>query len=64
MEAWQDRVIAEKRELDEKIAKLSAFMAGNTFDLLPLQDQGWLHSQHIAMQAYSVALKMRIAHFK
>ncbi len=64
MEAWQDRVIAEKRELDEKIAKLAEFMEGEPFDRLPLQNQGWLHSQHIAMQAYSVALKMRIAHFK
>lgn len=64
MEAWQERVIAEKRELDEKIARLSEFIASNpTFDALPMQDKGLMNSQLLAMRSYSVALDFRIKRF-
>lgn len=65
MEAWQDRVIAEKRELDEKIVKIVAFIESSAaFPSLPAEDQRLLRDQLAAMSDYGEALRLRIARFK
>lgn len=58
-----DRVREEKRELDEKIGRLSAFIKSPTYTTLSLEEQGDLHSQRLAMDLYSEYLQKRISHF-
>jgi len=60
MEKHQDRVIEEKRGLDIKINKLSAFMGSDTHDSLEGAERVRLHKQFEAMQAYSNCLNERI----
>ena len=64
MEAYQERVIAEKRELDEKIGKLTIFLDGRTVaqlggDVSTMQ----LLRQRRIMREYSEVLGERIAAF-
>ena len=63
MEAYQERVVAEKRELDEKLAKLSAFGRTDLFASLPEGEQGRLNRQHAVMEEYSRILGERIEAF-
>ena len=60
MEDYQQRVIEEKKELDEKISKLKDF--GNTlnFTQLATVEQGLLRLQLVAMNNYSDVLGQRI----
>jgi hypothetical protein len=65
MDDYQQRVIAEKQDLDEKKKKLGIFLQGrNTAyrDLSP-QDQRLLERQYDAMNEYSGILRERIARF-
>jgi hypothetical protein len=60
----QQRVIDEKRELDEKLSKLGDFIEGNAiFATLPVSEQMDLKSQRVVMQTYSCILSDRIARF-
>lgn len=66
MQPHQERVIAEKRDLDEKIAKLHAFCFTNTnavFFALPPVDRDLLEDQYTAMKEYSTILGRRIERF-
>ena len=63
LEEHQQRVVAEKADLDAKIAKLQAFKAGPTWTGLPGAERGRLDAQFSIMQAYSRILEMRIAAF-
>jgi hypothetical protein len=63
MEAFQQRVVDEKRELDEKIARLEAFRKGDLYKDLPWQDCALLTRQQVYMQDYSNVLGARIAQF-
>lgn len=63
MQPHEQRVLDEKKELDEKISKLSDFMHGDTFANLPGVDQGLLMVQIRAMKMYSEALSQRIQQF-
>jgi hypothetical protein len=67
MQPHEERVVAEKQELDAKIEKLKTFCFGDnntTFrTLLPI-DRELLESQYTAMQQYTVILARRIARFK
>lgn len=63
MEAYQQRVVDEKRDLDEKIEKLSAFMKTAGFGSVQTDEQARLHGQLVVMVAYSELLKDRIAAF-
>ena len=63
MEAYQERVIAEKKELDEKLSALSAFGETDQFGKLSPKEQGRMHRQHGAMETYSDVLGERIAAF-
>lgn len=61
---FRDRVRAEKQDLDEKIARLSAFMGTEKFNSLHFAEQANLHAQRVAMTTYSKVLCARIANFE
>lgn len=62
---FQDRVIAEQKDLTEKLIKLVAFIAENpVFAGLHRVEQDRMRRQRDAMIAYSDALGERIAGFK
>jgi hypothetical protein len=64
MEAFQERVVAEQRELGEKIDKLKAFiMESPTFKTLPVAEQQRLNRQCDAMLEYFNILGERITAF-
>lgn len=63
MEPYQQRVIEEKNELDEKLAKLSSFGTSAMFTALPVEEQGRLNRQYRVMEEYSRILQERIAAF-
>ncbi|MCX6921696.1 MAG: hypothetical protein NT154_00525 [Verrucomicrobia bacterium] len=63
MEAYQQRVVDEKTELDTKLTKLTAFLKTTTFQALPDAEQGRMTSQMVAMRSYSDVLGERIAAF-
>lgn len=53
---YQERVIEEKRELDNKLTKLDAFIDTQTFTDLPTAEQVRLVCQASYMRRYSEAL--------
>jgi len=60
----QQRVVDEKRELDEKATKLSEFIAFNTvFEKCDIAEQMRLREQCEIMWEYSEILGQRIAAF-
>ena len=60
----QQRVVEEKSDLDEKIAKLKDFTNNNpVFATLPEDEQARLTRQYDIMLAYSAVLGERIAAF-
>jgi hypothetical protein len=63
LEPHQQRVIAEKEQLDEKIAALGMFLAGELFPTLDVAEQIRLTMQFGIMQDYSGVLGERIAAF-
>lgn len=63
MAPHQERVVAEKSELDEKIAKLVPFIDGNIYKTLPEEEQARLRKQVTIMADYSEVLGERIAAF-
>lgn len=64
MEAYQQRVVDEKAELDDKLGKLTKFIEPNPiFDGLPIEDKELLCRQAGVMREYSIILGSRIARF-
>lgn len=64
MQPHQERVIAEKDALDEKIGKLGYFVKSSPiFKTLPVAEQLRLTKQLSVMGEYSIILKDRIAAF-
>lgn len=65
MQPHQERVVTEKRELDEKLAKLTAFttMQNATYAGLDRAEQARLIQQREVMKEYSEILGARIAAF-
>lgn len=63
MKPYQERVIQEKKELDERFAKLDAFGRTEAFAALSSNEQGRLNRQHSVMEDYSSILGERIAAF-
>lgn len=59
----QQRVVDEKKELDEKREKLGAFKNSNLFASLSWQEQERLNTQAHIMTMYSAVLGERIAAF-
>lgn len=64
MAPHQERVVLEKKELDEKLAKLDAFGRTDFYTTLPAEEQGRLNRQHAVMEEYSRILGDRIAAFQ
>lgn len=60
----EERVVVEKQELDEKIAKLEAFTKTEACFKLPFKDRDLLMSQFLIMTEYSHILGARIHNFK
>jgi hypothetical protein len=65
MQPHQERVVTEKRELDEKLAKLKTFIFedGKIFNTLDPAERDRLEDQFTAMTRYSAILGKRIAAF-
>ena len=63
MKPHEQRVVAEKADLDERIAKLDAFIAAEMFKTIDAEDRGLLLAQRHYMSHYSQALALRIARF-
>ena len=59
----QQRVVDEKRDLDEKREKLGNFKNTDLFASLPWQEQERLNTQAHIMTMYSAVLGERIAAF-
>jgi hypothetical protein len=64
MQPFQQRVVDEKRELDEKSEKLLAFINGKIFQSLTSAEQERMHRQWQYMNGYSGVLGERIEAFE
>jgi uncharacterized protein len=65
MTEWQQRVIAEKAELDDRLEKLDEFInTSPRHEALHPAEQQRLRSQRYFMKGYSDALDHRIDHFQ
>lgn len=60
MESFVDRMIAEHRELNERIFKLKEFIKSEKFDTLNSENQSLLYAQLHAMETYCIILTRRI----
>jgi hypothetical protein len=63
MQPHQERVVQEKKDLDEKLAKLRLFFTGDIFGTLDEDEQNRLKRQENVMHLYSEILGERIAAF-
>ncbi len=63
MQPFQQRVVDEKRELDDRLSKLQVFLAGGQFNGLDAAEKDRLCRQESLMSAYSNVLRDRIAEF-
>lgn len=61
--AAEERVVKEKKDLDEKISNLGLFVAIDLFARLKNEEQSRLRRQLIVMREYSEILGERIANF-
>jgi hypothetical protein len=64
MEEWQQRVVFERVELADKLAKLRGMLAGPLYEKLEDIDQLLLCRQARAMETYRDILDERVARFK
>lgn len=64
MQPHQQRVVDEKTQLDEKLAKLTGFYDSHIFDGLDTAEKDRLHRQGQVMSEYSQILGERIAAFR
>lgn len=60
---YQQRVVTEKAELDDKISRLRPFIGSPTFRGLAGEERVLLEEQLGTMEAYSVILEQRIELF-
>lgn len=63
MEEYQQRVVDEKNELDERLEKLVAFSNSDFFAGLPAAEQERMNTQRHLMCGLSAVLGARIAAF-
>lgn len=64
MELYQQRVVTEQGELNEKISLLSSFINGPVFPTIEYAEQERLVSQRRVMRQYFEILGERISSFK
>lgn len=60
LQPYQQRVLEEKAELDERLRKLIAFLRSPDANRANPEERDWMISQGYAMRAYSKALEERI----
>lgn len=63
LQPHQQRVVAERTELEDRLGKLQAFITGEKFASIPDAEQGRLVLQHHIMIALALVLEQRIAAF-
>jgi len=63
MQAYQQRVVDEKKELDDRLESLILFSNSRTFAGMPLAEQERMNTQRHLMCALSAVLGARIAAF-
>lgn len=63
LQPHQQRVVDERRELNDRLTKLEAFMHGRVYQRLDSAEMARLMRQRDAMAAYSTVLAERIAAF-
>jgi hypothetical protein len=63
LQPHQQRVVAEKTELDARCEKLAAFINGAIFQTMPEAERTRLERQHTLMTELSAILGERIAAF-
>jgi hypothetical protein len=63
VEAYQERVVAEREELQQKWSKLGTFLGGTQYQALPEEEQQRLRRQHAVMGEYLAILTSRIVNF-
>lgn len=63
MQPYQERVVAERDDLQGKIDRLLAFINGDTFKTIGNGEQGRLREQFTHMDSYVAVLQRRIDHF-
>lgn len=63
MEQWQQRVIEEQKELEQKLKRLNGFFDGPNFPKLPSRTQHLMTAQFHAMAAYEIIISLRIEEF-
>ena len=63
LHSYQQRVVDEKAELDEKVRKLREFIGSRPFQDLSAEDRNLLKSQAEVMGNYARLLSRRIARF-
>lgn len=61
MSNFKERLIDERDQLEEKLAKLEAFMDSDKFDSIETMQMSLLHVQMAAMNTYYTVLEERIA---
>jgi hypothetical protein len=61
---YQERVVAERKELHERLTKLRQFNAGAIFPQLPEAERGRLTRQCMVMSTYLSILNERIMAFQ
>lgn len=63
MKQYQQRVVGEKNELDERIERLLLFFNSDLFRSLDQAEKDRLRTQYRVMGVYSEILKQRISAF-
>ena len=63
MTPYQQRVVAEREDLVDKLDKLSEFLKGDVYRSLPADERERLARQYNIMVSYSNVLVERIIHF-
>lgn len=61
---YQERVVQEKQELDDRILRLTEFTLSHNFEGVNMYEQQRLSKQLRIMQEYSLILNERIGEFK
>lgn len=64
MEAYQERVLAERKAREAEVEKLDKFRKSTAFLLLDREDQVLLNRQSVCMHGLVEVLTERIARFK
>ena len=63
MQLHEERVVAERNELDDKIIKLSIFINSERYRGLPSEEKDRLSRQRDVMREYTKILGKRILNF-